>query len=81
MKKKRVDALTITSGSTVSGVVNGNGRVQEIVGGDIVSIDKLSLLLSNNWVLILLLLLPLSFVLYKKRHTVFSQLLQRLRLH
>jgi hypothetical protein len=77
--KKRVDALTVKSGPTESGVeINGGNH---FVGGDILPVDKLSLLLSRNWMLILLLLLPLSFVLYKKRHTVFSQFLQRLRLH
>ena len=81
MTKKQVDALTIPSGSTVSGVVNGTGRVQDFVGGDVVSIDKLSLLLSNNWVLIILLLLPLSFLLYKKRNAVFHRFLRRLRLN
>jgi hypothetical protein len=75
--KKHVDALTIKSGPTESGgTPNGGNR---LVGGDVLSIDKLSLLLSQNWLLILLLLLPLSFVLYKKRHTLFNQLLRRLR--
>lgn len=69
--KKRVDALTIKSGPTESGI--------ESVGGDVLSVDKLSLLLSRNWLLILLLLLPLTFLLYKKRHTIFNQLLRRLR--
>jgi hypothetical protein len=79
LMKKRVDALTIKSGPTESGVeINGGNH---FVGGDILPVDKLSLLLSRNWLLILLLLLPLSFMIYKKRHTVFSQLLQRLRLH
>jgi hypothetical protein len=73
LMKKRVEALTIKSGPTESGV--------ESVGGDVLSIDKLSLLLSRNWLLILLLLLPLTFLFYKKRRTIFSQLLRRLRLH
>ena len=55
LMKKRVDALTIKSGPTESGV--------ESVGGDVLSVDKLSLLLSRSWLLILLLLSPLSFVL------------------
>lgn len=80
MTKKRIDALTIQSGPTVSGIPNGNGKLNGIVGGDVVSIDKLSLLLSNNWVLILLLFLPLSFLLYKKRNAVFHRFLRRLRL-
>jgi hypothetical protein len=74
MTKKRVDALTIRSGPTVSGEINN------FVGGDVASIDKLSLLLSNNWILIILLLLPLSFLLYKKRNSVFLRFLRLLRL-
>lgn len=77
--KKRVDALTVKSGPTESGVeINGGNH---FVGGDILPVDKLSLLLSRNWMLILLLLLPLSFLLYKKRNAVFHRFLQRLRLH
>jgi hypothetical protein len=67
MTKKRVDALTIRSGPTVSGVPNGiNGN--NFVGGDVMSIDKLSLLLSRNWVLML----------YKKRNAVFHRFLRLL---
>ena len=76
MKKKRVDALKIQSGPTVSG---SNTHFVDGVGGDVVSIDKLSLLLSNNWVLIILLLLPLSFLLYKKRNVVFHRFLRLLK--
>jgi hypothetical protein len=75
MTKKRIDALTIKSGPTESG-----GTPSKFVGGDVVSIDKLSLLLSNNWVLIILLLLPLSVLLYKKRNAVFHRFLRRLKL-
>ena len=76
--KKRVDALTVKSGPTESGVeINGGNH---FVGGDILPVDKLSLLLSRNWILILLLLLPLSFLLYKKRNAVFHRFLQCLRL-
>ncbi len=77
MKKKRVDALTIPSGPTISGEISPNRL--NVVGGDVVSIDKLSLLLSNNWVLIILLLLPLSFLLYTKRNIVFHRFLKHLR--
>ena len=77
MKKKCVDALTIPSGPTISGEISANGI--NIVGGDVVSIGKFSLLLSNNWVLIILLLLPLSFLLYKKRNIVFHRFLKHLR--
>ncbi|KON26481.1 hypothetical protein AC480_05580 [miscellaneous Crenarchaeota group archaeon SMTZ1-55] len=76
--KKRVDALTIPSGPTVSGLPAPNGN--NFVGGEIVSIDKLSLLLSQPWVLLMLLLLPLSILLYKKRNAVFLRFLRRLRI-
>jgi hypothetical protein len=66
LMKKRVDALTIKSGSTESGRVS--------VGGEVISIDKLSLLLSHNWLLILLLLVPIGFLLYRKRRSVFYRL-------
>ena len=66
LMKKRVDALTIKSGPTESGEIS--------VGGEVISIDKLSLFLSQNWLLILLLLLPLGFLLYKKWPTVFHRL-------
>jgi hypothetical protein len=69
LMKKRVDALTIKSGPTESGEVS--------VGGEVISIDKLSLFLSQNWLLILLLLLPLGFLLYKKWPTVFYRLRRR----
>ena len=75
--KKRVDALTMPLGPSASGVTpNGGDR---LVGGDVLSVDKLSLVFSRNWLLILLVLLPLTVLLYKKRRTVFSILLRRLR--
>lgn len=69
MAKKRVDALSIKSGPTESGVV----------GGEIMPVDKLTLLLSNNWVLVLLFLLPLGFLLYKKRDAISHRFLKLLR--
>lgn len=66
MKKKRVDALTIKKGPTESGATNQNHGV----GGEILSIDKLQLILSQHWLLILLLLIPFGFLLYKKRNMV-----------
>ena len=66
MAKNRVDALTIKSGPTESGAV----------GGEIMPVDTLTLLLSHNWVLILLLLLPLGFLLYKKRDAISHRFLR-----
>jgi len=77
MMKKRVDALTITSGPTVSGVPSPNGK--DFVGGDVLPIDKLALVLSQNWVLFLLFLLPLSLLLYTNRRAVFPRLHRLLR--
>jgi len=75
--KKRVDALTITSGPTISGIPSPNGN--DLVGGDVLPIDKLALFLSQNWVLFLLFLLPLSLLLYKNRRAVFPSLHRLLR--
>ncbi len=67
--KKRVSALTIKPGPTESGI--------EPVGGDVVSTDKLALLSSQSWLLLLLLLVPLGFLLYRKRYTLLARLLAR----
>jgi hypothetical protein len=75
--KKRVDALTVKSGPTVSGIPDANG--QDVVGGNVLSIDKLALL-SRYWILLLLFLLPLSVLLYKKRHAVVPSVLRLLRI-
>ncbi|WP_455368268.1 hypothetical protein [[Eubacterium] cellulosolvens] len=61
MKANRIQALNIKSGPTESG--------EEVpVAGELVPIDKLSVFLSSSWILILLLLvLPIAFILYRKR--------------
>ncbi|OGD53405.1 hypothetical protein A3K80_05475 [Candidatus Bathyarchaeota archaeon RBG_13_38_9] len=62
LKMYRVDALKVKSGPTESGV--------EVppVGGEMLPIDKLGVFSSSYGVLILILLiLPIAFVLYKKR--------------
>ena len=64
MGRKDVEALTLKPGPTIS------GGVAEPVGGEILPIDKLSVFLSNYWILILFLLLPFGFLLYKKRDMV-----------
>ncbi|OGD54195.1 hypothetical protein A3K80_07615 [Candidatus Bathyarchaeota archaeon RBG_13_38_9] len=61
MKARRIQALNITSGPTESGE-------QVPVAGELVPIDKLSVFLSSSWILILLILvLPIAFILYRKR--------------
>ncbi len=67
--KRRVSALTIKPGPTESGIA--------AVGGDVVSIDKLALLSSQSWLLLLFLLVPLGFLLYRKRYLLLARLLAR----
>jgi len=65
MKAERNQALTIKSGPTESG--NGNGGYPT-VGGEMLPVDKISVFLSSSWLLILLILiLPIAFILYRKR--------------
>lgn len=65
-RTSRVEALNLKSGPTQSGGSYPPPPVP--VGGEMVPIDKLSVFLSNYWILvILLLLLPAALVLYKKR--------------
>ncbi|MFC1507364.1 hypothetical protein ACFLQ6_09900 [Thermoproteota archaeon] len=45
------------------------GMREEPVGGTIIPIHKLSIFLSSSWILILLILmLPVAFILYRKRN-------------
>jgi hypothetical protein len=64
LKAKQTQALTVKSGPTESGF----GDATSPVGGEMVSVDKLSLFLSSSWILILLILiLPIGFIIYRKR--------------
>ncbi len=63
MKKRQVDGFNIKAGPTASGIPSGI----EPVGGEIVPINKLSLLLTQYWFLIMLLLIPFALLLYAKR--------------
>lgn len=63
MKSKRTQALTLKSGPTESGTLASTP-----VAGELVPMDKLSIFLSSSWILILLILiLPFTFILYRKR--------------
>ncbi len=65
LKAKRIQALTVKSGPTESGSGGYNGGT---VGGEMLPVDKLSVFLSSSWILILLILiLPVAFILYRKR--------------
>ncbi len=47
-------------------ILNNKALPTEPVGGEIVPINKLSLLLSQYWLLIILLLVPFALLLYMK---------------
>ncbi|MCW4042497.1 MAG: hypothetical protein NWE90_02080 [Candidatus Bathyarchaeota archaeon] len=65
LKTGRIQALTFKPGPTESGRING---VYTPVGGEMVPVDKISVFLSSSWILILLILiLPVAFILYRKR--------------
>ena len=65
LKAGRSQALTVKSGPTESGYGDANGPT---VAGELVPVDKLSVFLSSSWILILLILiLPVAFILYRKR--------------
>ncbi|WP_455278129.1 hypothetical protein [[Eubacterium] cellulosolvens] len=78
MKARRIQGLTVNSGPTVSG-----GRPSPTpVAGEMVPLDKLSVFLSSSWLLILLILIvPVAFVLYRKREVtlkILNPLISRL---
>jgi len=67
LAKRNVDALTLKAGPTQSGVPSPSPPPQP-VGGEIIPIDKISVFLSQYWILIAILVaLPLMLALYKKR--------------
>ena len=71
----RVEALNLKSGPAQSGAVSQPGNPPTPVGGEMLAVDKLSVFLSNYWILvILLLLLPAALVLYKKREVALKLL-------
>jgi hypothetical protein len=67
-KVTRVEALTLKPGPTQSGFVTPPPPVHPPVGGEMFAADKLSVFMSNYWLaVILLLLLPLAVLFYRKR--------------
>ena len=63
LKARRIQALNFRTGPTRS----GGSQEFRPVAGEMVPVDKLSIFLSNSWILILLILiLPVAFVLYRK---------------
>ncbi len=76
LKARRIQALNVKSGPTES------GGQSTPVAGEMLPIDKLSVFLSSSWILILLILiLPVAFILYRKRDVtlkILSPLVSRL---
>ncbi len=78
MKKRHIDGLNIKPGPAVSGTFQ---QPVQPVGGEIIPINKLSLLLSQYWLLLIMLLIPFAFLLYTKRGMalkLFSPMVSRL---
>ncbi len=74
MRKRNVDALNLKPGPTESGVpVPPRPRP---VGGNIAPIDAISVFLSQYGLLIMLLLIPFAFLLYKKRGSLLNLLVR-----
>ena len=78
-KVTRVEALSLKPGPTQSRTM---AQPPPPVGGEMFAVDKLSVFMSNYWLaVILLLLLPLAVLFYKKRELalrLFKPLLLRL---
>jgi hypothetical protein len=68
LAKRNVDALILKSGPTESGATTSPPPGP--VGGEVIPIDKISLFLSQYWFLIAILLLPVAYILYKKRSMI-----------
>jgi hypothetical protein len=62
---RKVDGLNVKAGPTES------GAAPNPVGGHIAPIDQVSVFLSQYGILLLLLVIPLAFILYRKRSVVF----------
>ncbi|MCP8305172.1 MAG: hypothetical protein H3Z50_06895 [archaeon] len=77
MRKRRVDALSLKPGPTESGIII-EPEVPGPVGGELVPTDILPAFLSQYWILIILLFLPLGFLLYKRRNILFPWILRLL---
>jgi hypothetical protein len=70
LKNKRVDALSLKRGPSESGVPPQ--PPPRPVGGEIAPIDRLAVFLSQYGLLLLVLLIPLAFLLYKKRSSLMT---------
>jgi hypothetical protein len=77
LKARQTQALTVKSGPLGNGATPGYP-----VAGELAPIDKISVFLSSSWILILLILIaPIAFILYRKREVtlkILSPLVSRL---
>ncbi|MCP8311126.1 MAG: hypothetical protein L6M37_01585 [Candidatus Methylarchaceae archaeon HK02M1] len=72
MRKRRVNALSLKPSPTESGLGGAPTEPSTPVGGELLPA------VSQYWLLILLLLLPLGLLLYKKRSTLFPWIVKLL---
>jgi len=73
-RRNRVQALSVKPGPVQSGAPPPPSP-NVPVGGEMLPVDKLSVFLANYWVLVVLvLLLPIALVLYKKREMALNLL-------
>ena len=75
-KIQRVDGLTIKSGPTESGEIPPPNSV----GGEMMPINKLAVFLSQFWFIVIIILIPLAVIFYKKQGwfiKIFNPLLSR----
>ncbi len=71
MTKRKVDGLSFKAGPTHSGLISTPPTPTPFpVGGEVVGINTVSVFLSTYWPLIIMLLIPLGFALYKKRYAM-----------
>lgn len=75
MRKRHVDALSVKSGPTESGGAAPPIIPEQPVGGELLP-NTLPVFLSQYWLLIILLLIPLALLFYKKRSNIFPRLLR-----
>jgi hypothetical protein len=72
LKNKRVDALRLKRGPSESGTLPQPPPSPRPVGGEIAPIDRLAVFLSQYGLLLLVLLIPLAFLFYKKRSSLMT---------
>ncbi|MDD1764645.1 MAG: hypothetical protein LUQ46_01360 [Candidatus Methanomethyliaceae archaeon] len=77
--KGRVEALLIKPGPTQSGPVPRPPPQPAPVGGEVLQVDKMSLILSQELLIILLIAIPVTFFLFYKRPGILLKLLSFLK--